>query len=133
MSEANDNISVQLTPRPMPATAELQLPVSCPPSGIHSPFFSSSPVPNPDHVEPPKSRPCKTPSIPAPRFFTPFGNLLRKALILTKLDPEDTWLPITESRNGNRYYAGFHTLSSGIGIQALILPVAFTYLGWYIN
>ncbi|XWS29142.1 hypothetical protein CRYUN_Cryun24cG0002900 [Craigia yunnanensis] len=109
----------------MPATAEPEMPVSCPPSGIHSP-----PIPNPNHVEPPKSRPCKTPSIPAPRFFIPFGNPLRKALILTKLDPEDTWLPITESRNGNRYYAGFHTLSSGIGIQALILPVAFTYLGW---
>jgi amino acid permease len=49
---------------------------------------------------------------------------------MTKLDPQDAWLPITESRNGNAYYAAFHTLCSGIGIQALILPVAFTILGW---
>ncbi|KAG6472385.1 hypothetical protein ZIOFF_069847 [Zingiber officinale] len=33
---------------------------------------------------------------------------------LTKLDPQDTWLPITESRNGNAYYSAFHTLTSGI-------------------
>lgn len=49
---------------------------------------------------------------------------------LTKLDPQDSWLPITESRNGNAYYAAFHTLSSGIGFQALLLPLAFTTLGW---
>ncbi|KAB2618213.1 lysine histidine transporter-like 8 [Pyrus ussuriensis x Pyrus communis] len=49
---------------------------------------------------------------------------------MTRLDPEDAWLPITESRNGNKYYAAFHTLCSGIGIQALVLPVAFTILGW---
>lgn len=55
---------------------------------------------------------------------------MRKALRMTKLDPQDAWLPITESRNGNKYYAAFHTLCSGIGIQALVLPVAFTVLGW---
>lgn len=49
---------------------------------------------------------------------------------MTKLDPQDAWLPITESRNGNAIYAAFHTLCSGIGIQALVLPVAFTILGW---
>jgi hypothetical protein len=49
---------------------------------------------------------------------------------LTRFDPKDAWLPITESRSGNSYYAAFHTLSSGIGFQALVLPVAFTYLGW---
>ncbi|XVE87500.1 hypothetical protein DITRI_Ditri18aG0122700 [Diplodiscus trichospermus] len=119
MSEANGNISVPLPP--MPAIAETQLPVSCPTSGIHSPFFSTSAVPKLDQLEPPK---------PAPWFITPLHKPLRKVLRLTKLEPEDTWLPITESRNGNKYYAGFHTLSSGIGIQALILPVAFTHLGW---
>lgn len=50
---------------------------------------------------------------------------------LTKLDPHDSWLPITESRNGNAFYSAFHTLTAGIGAQALVLPVAFTYLGWY--
>lgn len=48
----------------------------------------------------------------------------------TKLDPQDDWLPITESRKGNAYYAAFHMLSSGIGFQALVLPLAFTSLGW---
>lgn len=67
----------------------------------------------------------------APNFLSPLGTPLRKAIQLTKLDPQDAWLPITESRNGNAYYAAFHTLCSGIGIQALVLPVAFTILGWY--
>ncbi|GJR37864.1 lysine histidine transporter-like 8 protein [Tanacetum coccineum] len=65
-----------------------------------------------------------------PKFMTPLGSPIRKALHFTKLDPTDAWLPITESRNGNAYYAAFHTLCAGIGIQALILPVAFTILGW---
>ncbi|KAI9181108.1 hypothetical protein LWI28_011504 [Acer negundo] len=34
-------------------------------------------------------------------------------------------------RNGNAYYAAFHTLCAGIGIQALVLPVAFRILGWF--
>lgn len=65
-----------------------------------------------------------------PRFLTPLASPLKKALNLTKLDPKDAWLPITQSRNGNAYYAAFHTLCAGIGIQALVLPVAFTILGW---
>lgn len=54
---------------------------------------------------------------------------------LTKLhDPAlDAWLPITESRSGNAYYAAFHTLCSGIGVQALLLPLAFITLGWYVQ
>jgi len=46
--------------------------------------------------------------------------------------PKDAWLPITESRNGNAYYAAFHILNSNIGFQALMLPVAFATLGWYV-
>lgn len=72
----------------------------------------------------------KTPNSRTPNFITPLGSPLRKAIQLTKLDPHDAWLPITESRNGNAYYAAFHTLCSGIGIQALVLPVSFTILGW---
>lgn len=63
-------------------------------------------------------------------FITPLASPIRKAISMTKLDPQDAWLPITESRNGNAFYAAFHTLCSGIGIQALVLPVAFTVLGW---
>jgi hypothetical protein len=47
-----------------------------------------------------------------------------------KSPTQDAWLPITESRNGNAYYAAFHILCSGIGIQALLLPVAFIDFGW---
>ncbi|KAM1987206.1 hypothetical protein ACFX15_034503 [Malus domestica] len=47
-----------------------------------------------------------------------------------ELNPQDAWLPITESRNGNTFSATFHLLCSGIGIQALLLPVALATLGW---
>lgn len=50
---------------------------------------------------------------------------------LTKLNPQDAWLPVTESRNGNAHYAAFHNLNAGVGFQALVLPVAFAFLGWY--
>ncbi|KAF8377741.1 hypothetical protein HHK36_031126 [Tetracentron sinense] len=50
---------------------------------------------------------------------------------LSKLDPDqEAWLPITESRNGNAFFSAFQTLSSGLGFQALLLPLAFTVLGW---
>ncbi|KAK9755159.1 hypothetical protein RND81_01G006000 [Saponaria officinalis] len=68
---------------------------------------------------------------------TPIASPMRKAintmqgyLEVTKFDPQEAWLPITESRNGNAYYAAFHVLCSGIGFQALLLPLAFTSLGW---
>lgn len=47
-----------------------------------------------------------------------------------ELDPQDRWLPVTESRNGSTLTAAFHLLCSGIGIQALLLPAAFVSLGW---
>ncbi|KAL6175195.1 hypothetical protein ACLB2K_051837 [Fragaria x ananassa] len=71
-----------------------------------------------------------TPRSHTPNFFTPLGSPIRSAIQLTKFDPQDAWLPITESRNGNAYYAAFHSLCSGIGIPALVLPVSFTVLGW---
>ncbi|CAL0304323.1 unnamed protein product [Lupinus luteus] len=42
----------------------------------------------------------------------------------------DGWLPLTESRNGNTFFAAFHILNSNIGFQALMLPFAFATLGW---
>uniref|UniRef100_A0A7N2RE10 Amino acid transporter transmembrane domain-containing protein n=1 Tax=Quercus lobata TaxID=97700 RepID=A0A7N2RE10_QUELO len=45
-------------------------------------------------------------------------------------NPQEAWLPITESRNGNTFFAVFHLLCSGIGLPALLLPVAFATLGW---
>ncbi|GMI70547.1 LYS/HIS transporter 7 [Hibiscus trionum] len=42
----------------------------------------------------------------------------------------ESWLPLTESRNGTTFSAVFHLLCSGIGFQALLLPAAFSSLGW---
>ncbi|MFS7911370.1 hypothetical protein Hanom_Chr02g00117311 [Helianthus anomalus] len=77
----------------------------------------------------------------SPRFLSPIGTPMKKVLVnmkgyleevghLTKLNPQDAWLPITESRNGNAHYAAFHNLNAGVGFQALVLPVAFSFLGW---
>ncbi|CAO2813692.1 unnamed protein product [Amaranthus hypochondriacus] len=139
-------------PRPVPTTA--------PSSQYHSPSLSRSPLlsfnENGEPVNVVKGPTSKTPkgsrsrtpvqfisplasplrraitpiASPLRRAITPIASPIRKALHMTKLDPQDAWLPITESRNGNAFYAAFHTLCSGIGIQALVLPVAFTILGW---
>uniref|UniRef100_A0A803NQX1 Amino acid transporter transmembrane domain-containing protein n=1 Tax=Cannabis sativa TaxID=3483 RepID=A0A803NQX1_CANSA len=47
-----------------------------------------------------------------------------------ELNPQDSWLPITESRHGSIYSSVFHVLTSGIGFQAMLLPLAFASLGW---
>jgi hypothetical protein len=111
--------------------------VSCPPSQLqYSPSLTRSPLLHSENEDAPNPKNKIAPRTPRmsftpPRFnITPLGTPVRNALRLTKLDPQDAWLPITESRNGNKYYAAFHTLCSGIGIQALVLPVAFTILGW---
>lgn len=122
--------------------------ISAPPTQFHSPSLSRSPLllespihiksstNNPTPNKTPRSRNSLTPFSLTPSFLTPLGSPVRKIIKMTKLetqhdiDDPDNWLPITESRNGNAYYAAFHTLCSGIGIQALILPVAFTILGW---
>ncbi|XP_061362441.1 lysine histidine transporter-like 8 [Gastrolobium bilobum] len=68
----------------------------------------------------PKGQPCAFESDPSPIAQNHQQNQ----------HPKDAWLPITESRNGNAYYAAFHILNSNIGFQALMLPVAFATLGW---
>ncbi|KAK7311005.1 hypothetical protein RJT34_08844 [Clitoria ternatea] len=75
---------------------------------------------------------AKTPlgGIPMKKAIENMQGYLEEVGRFTKLDPQDDWLPITESRKGNAYYAAFHVLSSGIGFQALVLPFAFTTLGW---
>ncbi|PRQ27318.1 putative amino acid transporter, transmembrane domain-containing protein [Rosa chinensis] len=98
------------------------------PSGMSSPSLSEKPLLNLSIV--PVNVRRVTPRSHTPNFFTPLGSPIRRAIRLTKFDPQDAWLPITESRNGNAYYAAFHTLCSGIGIPALVLPVSFTVLGW---
>jgi hypothetical protein len=57
-------------------------------------------------------------------------NILEEVGHFTKFDPQDDWLPITAYRKGNAYYAAFHLLCSGIGFQALVLPLAFTTFRW---
>jgi amino acid permease len=44
---------------------------------------------------------------------------------------QDQWLPITQSRKGNLFSSVSLLLSSQIGIQTLLLPLAFAALGWY--
>ncbi|XP_058213877.1 lysine histidine transporter-like 8 [Rhododendron vialii] len=48
----------------------------------------------------------------------------------TESNPIEAWLPITKSRKGNAYTSSFHLICSGIGLQALSLPIAFAALGW---
>ncbi|PKA59793.1 Lysine histidine transporter-like 8 [Apostasia shenzhenica] len=81
-------------------------------------------------------------AVATPRLLSPgMGTPMKRVVVslrgyleevghLTRLNPQDAWLPITESRNGNAHYAAFHNLNAGIGFQALVLPVAFAFLGW---
>lgn len=116
-------------------SATVPPPVSAPPmqTQYNSPSLSRKPllqIEHPNAAAKRETTPNKTSHSRTPTFITPLGSPVRRAIKLTKLDPQDAWLPITESRNGNAYYAAFHTLCSGIGIQALVVPVAFTVLGW---
>ncbi|XP_066345668.1 lysine histidine transporter-like 8 [Miscanthus floridulus] len=116
------------TPRPPPP------PVSTPPSQIQSPRAPSGGR-SPLHA---MASPLRAMASPLRAMATPLASPVRKAVAgvkavgnITRLaDPRDAWLPITESRSGNAYYAAFHNLSSGIGFQALVLPTAFASLGW---
>ncbi|KAE8698757.1 Lysine histidine transporter-like 7 [Hibiscus syriacus] len=58
---------------------------------------------------------------------TPVARQAVPGLDLRELE---SWLPLTESRNGTTFSATFHLLCSGIGFQALLLPAAFLSLGW---
>lgn len=122
-------ISTPATPRGV-STPEIQTP-----SGQRSPRPASKDA---------KSSAWTPTSFISPRFLSPIGTPMKRVLVnmksyleevghLTKLNPQDAWLPITESRNGNAHYAAFHNLNAGIGFQALVLPVAFAFLGWFVN
>ncbi|KAI5655980.1 hypothetical protein M9H77_24773 [Catharanthus roseus] len=120
----------------IPATPRASTPEILTPSGNRSPRGLASTGP--------ASKEAKswTPtSFISPRFLSPIGTPMKRVLVnmksyleemghLTKLNPQDAWLPITESRNGNAHYAAFHNLNAGVGFQALVLPVAFSFLGW---
>nr|CAB3462081.1 unnamed protein product [Digitaria exilis] len=67
---------------------------------------------------------------PGRRVVEGLRGYLEEVGHLTRLDPRDAWLPVTESRGGNARYAAFHTLNAGLGFQALLLPLAFAGLGW---
>lgn len=133
--EVDEITSAPITPRP--AAVAPAPPVSIPTVQYNSPSLTRAPllISNGDNkaLEPTSTNITSkslTPKTRTPYFITPIGSPIRRAFKLTKLDPQDAWLPITESRNGNAYYAAFHVLCSGIGIQALVLPVSFTILGW---
>uniref|UniRef100_A0A0D9XZD5 Amino acid transporter transmembrane domain-containing protein n=1 Tax=Leersia perrieri TaxID=77586 RepID=A0A0D9XZD5_9ORYZ len=73
---------------------------------------------------------ARSSSTPARRVVEGLRGYLEEVGHLTRLNPQDAWLPITESRSGNARYAAFHTLNAGLGFQALLLPLAFPDLGW---
>eukprot|EP01018_Ginkgo_biloba_P019702 Gb_34431 [translate_table: standard] len=100
---------------------------SRPTSALASPSMTRSPL-----IKTPRSpwTPLSPIGTPMKRILTNMKTYLEDLGHLTKLNPQDAWLPITESRNGNAYYSAFHNLNAGIGFQALVLPVAFTFLGW---
>ncbi|KAK3039360.1 hypothetical protein RJ639_027609 [Escallonia herrerae] len=117
----------------IPATPRASTPEILTPSGPRSPRLGGS--------KEGKSSTWTPTSFISPRFLSPIGTPMKRVLVnmkgyleevghLTKLNPQDAWLPITESRNGNSHYAAFHNLNAGIGFQALVLPVAFSFLGW---
>lgn len=112
--------------------------ISAPPLQ-YSPSVVTVGSPVPDRITVPKTP--KSPFSSLFRSSTPSASPMKKAILsmqgyleevghFTKLDPQEAWLPITESRSGNAYYAAFHTLCSGIGAQALVLPLALATLGW---
>lgn len=118
-------------PTTRPASVVASPPISAPPSQIHSPSLTRSPLLSTEDLVQTEITNKTSKSSTPKGFRTPrLGSPIRRALHATRLDPRDAWLPLTESRNGNAYYAAFHTLCSGIGIQALVLPVALTILGW---
>ncbi|XP_002993599.2 lysine histidine transporter-like 8 [Selaginella moellendorffii] len=121
-----------------------------PSSGMLTPQGNGTYTPTPSSTRPPSNlgSPARQQPNPSSRLlrspkvlFSPIGTPMRKALTnmrayledighITKLDPQEAWLPITASRNGNAYYSAFHNLNASIGFQALLLPVALTFLGW---
>lgn len=104
--------------------------VSVPPFQLHSPSMTRSPLIGGVPKSPLTSRILTPLASPMKKAIASMQGFLEEVGHLTKLDPQDAWLPITESRDGNAYYSAFHSLSSGIGVQALVLPLAFTTLGW---
>jgi hypothetical protein len=104
-----------------PPTPRPPQPVSAPPSQIH--------IHSPSPARSPLASPVRKAVAGVKGYLEEEvgGHVTRLA------DPRDAWLPVTESRSGNAYYAAFHSLSSGIGFQALVLPTAFASLGWCVR
>lgn len=118
---------IKLTPSPIQRRAESMAETTM---AISAPPFHSKTVPK-TPKNPFSSRFMSTPlASPVKKAITGMQGYLEEVGHFTKLDPQEAWLPITESRSGNAYYAAFHTLCSGIGAQALVLPLALTTLGW---
>ncbi|KAM1104033.1 hypothetical protein ACFX1X_012723 [Malus domestica] len=105
---------------------------------IQTPSRQRSPRPSSKEA---KSSTAWTPtSFISLRFLSPIRTPMKRVLVnmkghleevgyLTKLNAQDAWLSITESHNGNAHYAAFHNLNAGVGFQALVFPVAFSFLG----
>lgn len=105
--------------------------ISRPTSTLPTPSMNTPKTPwTPGSLQSPR---LSTPRTPLAKAFINMKQYLEDIGHFTTLNPRDAWLPVTESRNGNMYYAAFHTLNSSIGFQAIFLPVAFVSLGWYVS
>ncbi|KAJ4755945.1 Amino acid transporter family protein [Rhynchospora pubera] len=134
MSSEPELVSIPATPKGGGlSTPETNAPT---PSGLRSPrpmggvasAKSSSWGPTPPRLLSPVS--ISAMGTPVKRIIGSLKGYLEEVGHLTRLNPQDAWLPITESRSGNAHYAAFHSLNAGLGFQALLLPVAFSFLGW---
>lgn len=122
MGTTHELVEVKLSP-----LKEENMAISAPPFRVHN----SPSVPKSPFLSRLMSSTTSTPlASPVKKAIASMQGYLEEVGHFTKLEPHEAWLPITESRNGNAYYAAFHTLCSGIGVQALLLPLALTVLGW---
>ncbi|KAL3686119.1 hypothetical protein R1sor_004141 [Riccia sorocarpa] len=103
-------------------------PLSSIPSSLPTPSIHTPKTPWTPHLRSPESLIVVT--TPMRRAFQKTRQYLEDIGHFTTLNPRDAWLPVTESRNGNIFYAAFHTFNASVGFQALFLPSAFMYLGW---
>lgn len=122
MGTTHELVEVKLSPK-----EEENMAISAPPFRVQ---FSPSIFPKSPFLSRLMSSTSTPLASPVKKAIASVQGCLEEVGHFTKLEPHEAWLPITESRNGNAYYAAFHTLCSGIGVQALLLPLALAVLGW---
>ncbi|XP_057966378.1 lysine histidine transporter-like 7 [Malania oleifera] len=126
----NTHVSVRIVPASPEIDRDQPIPPSAPSPNF---YFPASPATRPDGT-PLYGGPTQS---PVPLITVTASD--DSAFVAEKLGGNlngpsehgpESWLPITQSRKGNTMKAVFHIVSSGIGAQGLLLPLAFASLGW---